>query len=71
MPGGGLTYAKAEILTPYGKVISDWKIENGQFKLTVQVPVSATCYLTLPDGTETVLTSGIHDFVCESRREAV
>ena len=71
MPGGGLTYAKAEILTPYGKAISDWKIDNGQFKLTVQVPVSATCYLTLPDGTEAVLTSGIHNFVGESRKDEV
>lgn len=64
MPGGGLTYAKTEILTPYGKAISDWKLENGRFELTVQVPVSATCHLTLPDGTEKVLGSGVHAFSC-------
>ena len=64
MPGGGLTYAMAEILTPYGKAVSDWKLENGQFQLTVQVPVSAKCHLILPDGTQKLLESGIHNFIC-------
>lgn len=64
LPGGGLTYAKAEIVTPFGKAVSDWKLEDGQFKIEVQVPVSTTCHLTLPDGTQKLLGSGKHSFSC-------
>ena len=62
MPGGGLTYARAEVRTPYGKVLSDWKIVDSVFDLTVEVPVSTTCHLTLPDGGQATLHSGCHHF---------
>lgn len=62
MPGGGLTYARAEVRTPYGKVLSDWKIVDSVFDLTVEVPVSTTCHLTLPDGGQATLHSGYHHF---------
>lgn len=62
VPGGGLTYAKASILTPYGEACSEWEMRDGLFVLSVQIPVSTTCYLTLPDGTEQVLESGFYRF---------
>ena len=63
IPGGGLTWAKARHLSPYGTIVSDWKIEDGNFEITVTVPVSTTCNLVLPDGTSRVLNSGVHHFV--------
>ena len=64
VPGGGLTFAKASIRTPYGEVRSQWEIEDGRFEITVRVPVSATCYLTLPDGAQKTLESGTYRFTC-------
>jgi alpha-L-rhamnosidase len=50
--------------TPYGLISSSWKVENGVFALTVQVPVDTTCQLILPDGTTQTLGSGQYSFTC-------
>ncbi len=63
--GGGITWAKASTQTPYGKVSSDWKVENGKFKIEVAVPVSTRCTLVLPDGSERELASGKYEFECK------
>ncbi len=47
-PGGGLSYAKAEIKTLYGKVSSSWKLENDDFVYEVEIPVNTTATVTLP-----------------------
>lgn len=47
-PGGGLSNAKAEILTLYGKVVSSWRFDNGYFSYEVEVPVNSTATVTLP-----------------------
>lgn len=36
--GGGLTYAKASVKTPYGLAASEWHLENGKFTIKVTVP---------------------------------
>lgn len=64
MPGGGLEYARAGIRTPYGQLSSEWKLEGGRFTVTVQVPVSCTCMLEMPDGNKKELSSGRHTFSC-------
>lgn len=56
--GGGITYAKGEVQTGYGKIVSDWKMENNIFKINIEVPCSTTCYLTLPTGEIEILNSG-------------
>ena len=63
--GGGITWAKASTRTPYGKVSSSWKVEKGQFKIEVSVPVSTYCTLVLPDGSERELASGKYEFGCK------
>ena len=63
--GGGITWAKASTRTPYGIASSEWKIEKNKFKISVEVPVSASCTLVLPDGAEHVLGSGRYDYECE------
>ncbi len=46
--GGGLTHMDAELMTPYGKAGSEWKILNNQFVMDVTVPVNTTATVYLP-----------------------
>lgn len=62
VPGGGLTYAKGEVVCPYGKIVSDWRIENDSFRIDVEIPVGTQCELTLPNGETHVLVSGKYSF---------
>ena len=59
--GGGLTYAKAHVKTPYGTAGSEWRLEGTKFTLKVTVPVSCTCRVTLPSGKQTTLNSGEYE----------
>lgn len=68
MPGGGLTNACGKVQTPFGIVAVGWKVQDGYFQITVQVPVSAECMLVLPDGTEHLLHSGEYRFGCNYSR---
>ena len=47
-PGGGLTYARARHITPYGLVESTWTIEAEHINIVVVVPPNATATVTLP-----------------------
>ncbi len=40
--GGGLTHAKAELETMYGKVLSGWKIEGDLKNLKIEIPANCT-----------------------------
>lgn len=60
--GGGITSARGEIMTPFGKVVSDWDIRHGEFRIRVEVPVSTKCRLILPNGSEHELESGKYEF---------
>lgn len=63
--GGGLTYAKASTLSPYGTIVSDWKIQNDVFTLAVTVPDGTTATVTLPDGKSETVEGGVHTFECK------
>ena len=47
-PGGGLTSAKADFRSRYGKIVSDWAIKNGEFHYKVVIPANTTATVTLP-----------------------
>lgn len=64
MPGGGLTFARGMIKSPYGEIVSDWKIENDIFHITVKIPVSTVCTLALPNGDIYNLSNGVYQFNC-------
>ncbi len=64
MVGGGLTYAKGIVNTPYGEIKSDWSIVDNEFTITVNVPVSTNCALIMPDGKQYDLVSGEYTFNC-------
>ncbi len=58
-PGGGFTYAKAELLTYYGNVRSHWRAEKGNIFIDVVIPANTTAMIYIP-GTEsnTITESG-------------
>jgi alpha-L-rhamnosidase len=53
-PGGGFTYANADLKTQYGNVSSHWQIENGNFNWNVEVPANtfATIYVPASNANE-------------------
>ncbi|GII98876.1 alpha-L-rhamnosidase [Sediminihabitans luteus] len=54
VPGGGLTHASAEHLSPQGMVRSAWRREGDVLHLTVEVPPGARGTVRLPDGSAPV-----------------
>lgn len=49
-PGGSLTWARASLASPYGRVATSWKLEGETLQIEVTVPASTTGTLLLPDG---------------------
>jgi len=45
---GDLTFAKAKYRSIHGEIASDWRIENGTFKLSVTVPPGTTATVFVP-----------------------
>ncbi len=54
--GGGFTYANADLQTRYGKVSTHWKIENGNFNLTVDVPANTAATVFVPSNSVNEIT---------------
>lgn len=69
--GGGLTSAEGIVRTPYGTAASSWTIVDDTFTLRVEVPVSTSCRVELPDGTVCDVRSGAHEFTCTVTAAAV
>lgn len=63
--GGGLSYAKGSVLTPFGQITSSWNIEDNIFTIDIEVPVSTSCTLVLPNADKHTLGSGQYQFSCE------
>jgi alpha-L-rhamnosidase len=49
-PDGGLTYARAEYDSAYGKIISDWKIEGDEFIWKFTIPANTSADVVVRDG---------------------
>jgi len=49
MPNDRLEYASAAIDTQYGRVSSAWKLEDGDIRITVEVPFNTEAEIVLPD----------------------
>ena len=61
-PVGDLTWAKATVNSPYGKISSNWKKEAKGFHLAIEIPANATATVTLPDGGTHEVGSGSWTF---------
>ncbi len=71
-PGGNLTFAKAELETMYGKIVSNWKKENEKTIFEVEIPPNTTAKVFVPSGTDVSdfkeynIGSGKYKFKCNS-----
>ncbi len=63
--GGGITYARGNVKTPFGKASTYWRIDNGKFRLEIVVPACCECVVELPDGTVATSGSGKYEFECD------
>lgn len=59
-PGGSLTSARAEYLSPYGLVTSAWTLESGAGVLEVALPANTTAAVTAPGLESQELGPGRH-----------
>ena len=58
-PGGGITSAETEHVTPHGRIAVAWDATD-RFALTVTCRRACTAEVVLPDGTEHELGAGRH-----------
>ncbi len=49
-PGGTLTAACAAYDSPAGRIVSDWRMEDGRFSLRATIPEGVDARVILPDG---------------------
>ena len=63
IPGGSLTWAKAEFESTFGKIRSAWRMENDVFYLDIETPVDAE--IRMPNGDIHNASVGAHAFRCE------
>lgn len=63
VPGGSLTWAKAEFNSIHGLISSSWRIEEGVLVLDVVTPVDAK--IRLPNGETHEVRAGSHTFSCK------
>jgi alpha-L-rhamnosidase len=57
-PGGGLTWARTSLDSPYGTVSVEWHLADGGFTAEILLPEGVTGVFRAPDGRETDLTAG-------------
>ncbi len=61
-PGGGLTWAKGRLESPYGVISTAWKLDDSKFTLEVTIPPNTTATIRLPDGKSHESGSGTYTF---------
>ena len=57
-PGTEMNDVKASHNSPYGTISSSWKIENGQFYLSVRIPVNTSATVYVPSTASDVEVNG-------------
>jgi alpha-L-rhamnosidase len=67
-PGGGLTRARAELDCPYGKIVSEWRIEQSEFIWRIVIPPNTSATVTLPGSLDESTTTRMDAGEYELRR---
>jgi len=58
-PGGGLTYVRATLDSPYGLVASAWELTEADFHLSITVPPNVLATVRLPAQSLDAVTEGV------------
>ncbi len=61
-PGAGLTFARAELLTRYGKAACAWKMDGNRLTVTVTAPPNTTATVFLPGYKPKIIGAGTYEF---------
>ena len=61
-PGGGLTSARAELLTRHGRAACAWTLDGKQMKVDVTIPPNTTATVTLPSRAPKRVAAGSYNF---------
>jgi alpha-L-rhamnosidase len=64
---GDLTWVKAHFDSPYGRIVSNWKLEGNQLTMDVTIPANTTATVVLPgkDGGSHEVGSGLYHFTSQ------
>lgn len=63
-PGGGLSWAEADLDSVHGRIATSWRVADGTFSLSVTVPPATSATVTLPDGRSFRAGPGTHVDSC-------
>ena len=63
-PDTTMTWSRSSYKSVYGEITSDWKKENGVFRLQVRIPCNTDAIVVLPDGQKHEIGSGTYEFSC-------
>jgi alpha-L-rhamnosidase len=58
-PDGKMTWAKGYYDSMYGRIESQWRLENGKTFYTIKVPANTSATLTLPVSLDRVTEGGL------------
>jgi alpha-L-rhamnosidase len=62
LPGGGLTSAKASLITPHGQVTSAWQLNGTELTLDVTIPDGVSADVSFPGRPTETVSAGEHHF---------
>ena len=63
-PVPGIAHARASVRTPFGSIVSSWRMENGLFTLEIERPKEIEVDVRLPDGTRASASAGRSSHAC-------
>ena len=61
-PDKRLRFAKAVYDSPFGRIVSEWKYKDGNYKYRVEVPTNMRARVILEGKKEVICTSGVWEF---------
>ena len=59
--GAGLTFAKGNMVSPYGEIKSEWELNANEFTIKITVPAGSKCILELPNKEQKQFGSGQYE----------
>jgi hypothetical protein len=58
---GPLSWGRGRVVTPRGTIVSQWRIEDGTFHLTTEIPAGVDATALLPSGRRQALQPGVQE----------